>query len=111
MNTQLERLLQNAERVQSDEFLEIVEAYRDLFNRHRFRLGPSVGSISLVLRERYASVGLPPNQKCTASADQTRCAEGRARQTQRATPLYTGKVSAVPADFGGHAKQCSNRIN
>ncbi len=48
MNTQLEQLLQNAERVQSDEFLEIEEKYRDLFNRHQFRLRPSVGSISLV---------------------------------------------------------------
>jgi hypothetical protein len=48
MNTQLERLLQNAKLVQGDEFLEIEEKYRDLFNRHRFRLRPSVGSISLV---------------------------------------------------------------
>ncbi len=48
MNTQLERLLQNAKLAQSDEFLKIVEEYQDLFNHHRFRLRPSVGSISLV---------------------------------------------------------------
>lgn len=48
MNIQLERLLQNAKLVQSDEFSKIAETHRDLFSRHQFRLRPSVGSISLV---------------------------------------------------------------
>jgi hypothetical protein len=53
LNIQLEQLLQNANSLRSDEILEIVDKYRDLFDRYRFRLRPSVGSISLVSYSRY----------------------------------------------------------
>jgi hypothetical protein len=53
LNTQLERLLQNAKSLESDEITEVVNKYRDLFNQYGFRLRPSVGSISLVSCSSY----------------------------------------------------------
>ena len=53
LNTQLERLLQNAKSLESEEIIEIVNKYRDLFDQYRFRLRPSVGSISLISCSSY----------------------------------------------------------
>ncbi len=48
LNAQLEHLLRNAKYLESDEIIRVVNKYDDLFSRCRFRLRPSVGSISLV---------------------------------------------------------------
>lgn len=48
LTAQLEQLLANAKRIKTEEFTEVVNEYRDLFDRYSFRLRPSVGSISLV---------------------------------------------------------------
>jgi hypothetical protein len=48
LTIQLEKLLDNAKRIKTDEFTEVVKSYKDLFAKHSFRLRPSVGSISLV---------------------------------------------------------------
>jgi hypothetical protein len=53
LNAQLENLLRNAKYLESDEIIEIVSKYGDLFNQYRFRLRPSVGSISLVSCSSY----------------------------------------------------------
>ena len=53
LNAQLERLVENAKYLQNDEITEVVNNYRDLFNQYRFRLRPSVGSISLVSCSSY----------------------------------------------------------
>ena len=48
LTAQLEQLPANARRIKTDEFTEVVNELRDVFDRHSFRLRPSVGSISLV---------------------------------------------------------------
>jgi hypothetical protein len=53
LNTQLEQLLQSAKSLERDDIKEVVNSYRDLFNQYRFRLRPSVGSISLVSCSSY----------------------------------------------------------
>ncbi len=45
---QLEQLLSNAKRIKSPEFADVINEHKDLFERYRFRLRPSVGSISLI---------------------------------------------------------------
>lgn len=90
INAQLERLLQNAKLVQSDEFLRIVEKHQDLFNQHRFRLRPSVGSISLVScasatpQLGFPQIGSAPNLQIKLEA----LREGRTEfnEPRRSTP-------------------------
>jgi hypothetical protein len=80
LNAQLERLLQNAKYLESDEVTEIVNKYGDLFNQYRLRLRPSVGSISLVSCSSYTP------QLGFSNIKKARGAEGRARYTQRSGP-------------------------
>ncbi|WJR76063.1 hypothetical protein [Bradyrhizobium sp. NP1] len=47
-NDQLERLLENAKRIQSNEFADVMKDHDELVRHYSFRLRPSVGSISLV---------------------------------------------------------------
>src|SRR5438046_190725 len=48
LTAQLEQLLANAKRIKTEEFTEVIDEYKGLFDRYSFRLRPSVGSISLV---------------------------------------------------------------
>lgn len=48
LKSQLEQLIENARRIKTPEFVKAIEDYSDLFKHHRFRLRPSVNSISLV---------------------------------------------------------------
>ena len=48
LNSQLEQLIENARRIKTPEFVRAIEDHSDLFKYYRFRLRPSVSSMSLV---------------------------------------------------------------